>query len=518
MAGLPLPLFAIAWAVLIIALLVCGVWVFFAIRRSFTPVLIFDLTYLLMLEVLCLSAMAAPANAAETAFYLITLVTFLLNSALTFVIFYEWGDRPARMNQYVWWLKIALSITGVYTILPLALYYLKLYYLPLHPDGVEKDRNHNPDGVAGGGFPGLISVQDPPEMMALPAELTDRYRNWRFLGWGGFGRVFSATKKDGTKVAIKLPRVPDTATGKSFITELQNWTDMDHENIVRVFDFNILPVPFFEMELCDGSLAQLKPPVDTVTAAELLYAVCGGLAYSHARGVVHRDLKPSNILLRDGVPKISDWGLSLVLSDIPVTTSLVAFSPQYAAPEQVAGGAKDERTDIWQAGVILYELITGSLPFTGETLLETMNAIVARDPKLPSHHIREAADLDGVVLRCLSRDPTGRYQHAEELQGALAGFLEREYTARLASAIAEKSETGAARYCSALLLMSLEKGDLTTAYRYSSELLNYADWRRRGAVQDLTHRILSAMDNCGEMREAVLRARELTREFREAAS
>jgi len=518
MAGLPLPLFAIVWAVLIIALLVCGVWVFFAIRRSFTPVLIFDLVYLLMLEVLCLSAMAAPANAAESAFYLITFVTFLLNSALTFVIFYEWGDRPARMNQYVWWLKIALSITGIYTILPLAFYYLKLGYLPRHPDSAEKDRQQYPDAVAGGGLSGLISVHGPPEMMTLPAELTARYRDWRFLGWGGFARVFSATKKDGTKVAIKLPRVPDTATGKSFIAELQNWTDMDHENIVQVFDFNILPVPFFEMELCDGSLAQLERPVDTVTAAELLYAICSGLAYSHARGVVHRDLKPSNILLRDGVPKISDWGLSLVLSDIPVTTSLAAFSPQYAAPEQVAGGTKDERTDIWQAGVILYELITGSLPFAGETLLETMNAIVARDPTPPSHHVREVADLDGIILRCLSRDPAGRYQHAAELRSALAGYLEREYNARLAAAIAGKSQPKAARYCSAILLMSLEKGDLTAAYRYSSELLDYADWRRRSAVQDLKHRILDAMDNDGEIREVILRSRDLAREFREAAA
>ncbi|OPY36431.1 MAG: serine/threonine-protein kinase [Methanoregula sp. PtaU1.Bin051] len=517
MAVLTLSVFTITWAVLIIAIVVCGVWVFLAIRRSFTPVLIFDLTYLFMLEALCLSTLASPANAAETAFYLITLVTFLLNSALTFVILYEWGDRPTRMNQYVWWLKIALSITGVYTVIPLALYYLKLYYLP--PRTGRK-------GTAGqviseadeDEIPGLVSLKDVPEAVAIPPAMAERYRDRQLIGWGGFARVFSATKADGTKVAVKLPLLHDEAVGKMFISELTNWTEMECENIVKVIDFNILPVPFIEMELCDSSLAALKKPLDPAVAAWLMHGVASGLVYSHGRKVIHQDLKPSNILLCNGVPKISDWGLSRVVLESPVASPQAAFTPQYAAPEQVLRTVKDGRTDIWQAGAIFYELVTAQLPFAGENINEILSGIIGREPVPPSSLAPPAKGLDGIILQCLAKNPDGRFSDAAAFRAAIAEYLQREHTARLAAAIAGRDTAGAARSCSSLLLLSLYQEDFTSGYRYASELVNYAGWRRRGAVHELMRRIGDAIAGEGDAAEILARARDIAREIGEAGA
>jgi len=104
------------------------------------------------------------------------------------------------------------------------------------------------------------------------------------------------------------------------------------------------------MELCDQSLANLPKPMDVDKAAWIIFNIAEGLKYAHSKGIIHRDLKPQNILLKDGIPKISDWGLSKVLAESSSATATKAFTPLYAAPEQIKGEDKDERTDIWQLG------------------------------------------------------------------------------------------------------------------------------------------------------------------------
>jgi len=488
-----LPVIALVWSILSICILVvCGIWVFFSIRRSFTPVLVFDLVYLLMLEGLAVQAMLDPAGAALVPFYLITLVTFLVNTALTLVILYEWRDAPKRMNEHVWWLKIALAITGVYTIIPLGLYYLKLVYLPRHP--LRKPRaDDGPPEEGTVGISAVLAGRNLPPALAPPPELLDRYRSWEFLGQGGFARVFRVTKKDGAEVALKVPVEYDTRTGLTFSAEIQNWTRLSHENIVRVLEFNVLPVPFFEMELCGSSLARTKKPMDPVAATEVICDLCEGLKYCHARGIVHRDLKPSNILSCGGVYKISDWGLSKVLCESMAASSQVSFTPQYAAPEQILGGARDSRTDIWQAGVILFELLTGTLPFSGGNLVEVMAAITTRDPPAPGSLVPAAQPLDTVVLRCLERDPAGRYATVADLGAAAAAFLRDAYAQRLAAAIAARDLPAAELSCSRLLFLCLRGGDLPGAYRNASELMTYASRRRKGTIRSIADRIQEAM-------------------------
>ena len=157
----------------------------------------------------------------------------------------------------------------------------------------------------------------------IPPELSGLYTNFQLLNKGGFARVFKAKRRgDGEFVAVKIPISLDASTGRSFIAEMQNWTKLHHPNIVKVYDFNIMPLPYIEMELCDSSLADMQKPIDIEKAAQILFNICEGLKYTHSRSLVHRDLKPQNILLKNGVPKISDWGLSRILSE-STTLSLI---------------------------------------------------------------------------------------------------------------------------------------------------------------------------------------------------
>ena len=334
-------------------------------------------------------------------------------------------------------------------------------------------------------FPFTPKPQTPKQ---LPQELSDRYTESAFIGKGGFARVFKAKRKDGKLVAVKIPISLDASTGKSFIAEMQNWTKLDHSNIVRVFDYNIMPMPYFEMELCDGSLAELKKPIDPEETAWILFNVCEGLKYTHKRLIVHRDLKPQNILVKNGIPKISDWGLSKVISDSTSTTAM-SFTPYYAAPEQMNNRPKDERTDIWQLGVILYELSTGELPFKGESVIEIAVAISTKDPMRPSGINPAAGLVEPIIIKCLEKDPNKRYPSVLELQKALALVLRKNYTDQLAMSVSAHDFNKSAFYCGDLVMVNLLTGDITTAYKYVTDLATYAKDEVKDEVQELADQI-----------------------------
>ncbi|NMB78833.1 MAG: protein kinase, partial [Methanomicrobiales archaeon] len=204
----------------------------------------------------------------------------------------------------------------------------------------------------------------------FPRELENKYTDITFVGRGGIAWVFSALRKtDGTKVAVKIPISFDEVTGKCFLNEIAAWETLRHDNIVEVTAVNILPVPYVEMEFVPGSLEALDKPLPVWKAVHLITGVVDGLRYAHEHGFIHRDIKPHNILLTDDmVPKITDWGMSKVLAADVKKSSVAGFSLSYAAPEQVSPsefGRTGERTDIYQLGVVFYELVTGSIPFGG---------------------------------------------------------------------------------------------------------------------------------------------------------
>jgi eukaryotic-like serine/threonine-protein kinase len=265
----------------------------------------------------------------------------------------------------------------------------------------------------------------------FPRELENKYSEIMFVGRGGIAWVFSAIRKtDRIKVAVKIPISFDEVTGKCFLNEIAAWETLRHPNIVEVTAVNILPVPYVEMEFVPGSLEALEKPLPVWKAVHLITGVVDGLRYAHEHGFIHRDIKPHNILLtEDVVPKITDWGMSKVLAAEVKKSSVAGFSLSYAAPEQVSPsefGRTDERTDIYQLGVVFYELVTGSIPFGGESIVEVGNAILRDNPTPPSEYNPDAEAVEKIILKCLEKHPTQRYQSAAELLDALHGYLDED--------------------------------------------------------------------------------------------
>ncbi|EHQ34241.1 serine/threonine-protein kinase [Methanoplanus limicola] len=273
----------------------------------------------------------------------------------------------------------------------------------------------------------LIKDQNT-KLSSFPDILKERYMQDEFVGRGGMAKVFKVKRrKDGRTVALKIPIYLDEKTGINLFREMNIWKDLDHKNIIHVFDLNILPVPFVEIEYFKDSLAGMKKPADEKESAAIISGIAEGLSYAHKRGIVHRDIKPQNILLtRDNIPKIADWGLGKHILE-NTETGTMAFSLHYAAPEQVLPkkfGRCDRRTDIFQLSALYYELITGHLPFSGDGIGEFTAAIIAEVPKPPSYYNPELKKYDAFILKGLEKYPDNRYSSAEEFISSLKVIAE----------------------------------------------------------------------------------------------
>ena len=247
----------------------------------------------------------------------------------------------------------------------------------------------------------------------FPEPLAPKYRNIEYLGQGGIGRVYRAERiDDGRVVAVKTPIVPDEQTGTHFMREIRFWERLHHPNILAIHAANILPVPYVEMEYAPRSLADCPLPLSPEAAVCVIRGIAAGLSFAHDAGVIHRDIKPENILcLEDGTPKITDWGLGTV-TDGDHRTRVGGFSPGYAAPEQLRPsvyGTEDERTDLYQLGVLFFELLTGTTPFAGAGTGEMTLAILGEPALLPSLSGATTDVYDAVILRCLAKEKEGRF-------------------------------------------------------------------------------------------------------------
>lgn len=333
----------------------------------------------------------------------------------------------------------------------------------------------------------------PSTTSTFPIELNKLYSNPSFIGKGGFARVFRAKRKDGKLVAVKIPLTLDEATGRSFLREITSWNKLVHNNIVSLYDANILPIPYLELEYVDGgSIGDMKKPLEIVQACKIIFDIAEGLKYAHNQGILHRDLKPNNIMLTgELVPKITDWGLSKIMAESK-STSIMAFTPVYAAPEQVSPkkfGKTDVRTDIYQAGTVFYELVTGKPPFGGESLIEISNSIVKDIPELPSSINPEAKPVDTIIIRCIQKDPSKRYQSAEELQKALAQYLKQECK-RSFKESSEKNEITRSRFfCADLVMFSAKLKDYTEVMKYLMILMDYAKEKEKTEIENLKNEL-----------------------------
>ncbi|WP_353797123.1 [protein ADP-ribosylglutamate] hydrolase [Thermococcus sp.] len=290
----------------------------------------------------------------------------------------------------------------------------------------------------------------------FPVELLERYEPLEFLGEGGFAKVFKVRRKeDGRIVAIKIPRV-DEKTSSLFLKEIAAWYHLNHPNIVRLYKTDILPIPYLEMEYVEGvnvnrkvvrDLDAYPKPLDEKTALRIIYGIAKGLEHAHSKGICHLDLKPLNVLLKgDLTPKITDWGLAKISTRSSLSTNS-GYSPLYAAPEQLdekSYGISDHRTDLYQLGVIFYELLTGRLSYRGNSTVAVISKILAKEIKpLPPSKINPAlVKYDGVLEKLLAKNKENRFQSVKEFLNAL-NSLEKLHAEReeLKNSLRETKET-----------------------------------------------------------------------------
>jgi eukaryotic-like serine/threonine-protein kinase len=271
------------------------------------------------------------------------------------------------------------------------------------------------------------------------------YRLLRPIGHGGMGEVHLAERGDGAfeqRVALKLLPHPTPGLIQRFRQERQILARLEHANIARLLDGGLGEnnIPYFAMEYVDGEPVTMyaqSQALDIPAILNLFLQICDAVQYAHRNLVVHRDLKPSNILVTgDGTPKLLDFGIAKVLqttgpSDATQTASRV-YTPDYAAPEQIRGEPVTTATDVYALGVVLYELLAGTKPYTLSRNTTLENAILQIDPSAPSVAAKNAlrrkplrGDLDRIVLTALAKEPERRYSSVElfavDVRNYLAG-------------------------------------------------------------------------------------------------
>ncbi len=281
-------------------------------------------------------------------------------------------------------------------------------------------------------------------MTEEPRRLGGRYQVGDLLGRGGMAEVRRATDtRLGREVAVKQLRV-DLATDDTFQArfekEAKAAAGLNHHNIVAVYDtgretdpVSGVSVPYIVMELVTGQtlrdILRAGRKIVPEKALEILQGVLDALSYSHKAGIVHRDIKPANVMLtRNGEVKVMDFGIARAVSDTSSTmtqTAAVIGTAQYLSPEQARGEVVDSRSDIYSAGCLLYEMLTGRPPFSGDSPVSVAYQHVRETPVPPSQvDSLVTPAMDAIVMKSLAKDPADRYQTATEMRADIAFALQ----------------------------------------------------------------------------------------------
>lgn len=284
-----------------------------------------------------------------------------------------------------------------------------------------------------------------------PGERFGHYDIVAPLGAGGMGVVYRARDtKLGREVALKMltkVSAADPVRLQRFEQEAQAASALNHPNLLVVYDAGQQDgTPFLVSELLEGQTLRERidhGPLPPRKAIELAVQIASGLSAVHEKGIVHRDLKPENVFVtRDGRVKILDFGVARAIEDVPRATGTLPLTQSgavmgtagYMSPEQVRGRPADARSDLFSLGAVLYEMLTGSMAFPGETPVERGYAILNADPPgFEEAGVSVPPALDRVVRRCLEKEPEQRFQHARDLAFALEAITDGSGSGRTAA-------------------------------------------------------------------------------------
>jgi serine/threonine protein kinase/tetratricopeptide (TPR) repeat protein len=284
------------------------------------------------------------------------------------------------------------------------------------------------------------TIQAPLRELTTGSTFAGRYQIIEELGKGGMGRVYKVyDTKIKEKVALKLikPEIAsDRETVERFANEIKLARRIRQKNICGMYDLGEAEgAHFITMEFVAGedlkSMIRMSGELSPATAIHLASEICQGLVEAHRLGVIHRDLKPQNIMIdREGNPRIMDFGIARSLRGRGITgPGVMIGTPEYMSPEQVEGKEADARSDIYSLGIMLYEMLTGRVPFEGDTPFAValkQESELPRDPRELNARIPE--DLSGLILKCLEKEKERRYSGASEVLDELSR-IEKEFPA-----------------------------------------------------------------------------------------
>jgi eukaryotic-like serine/threonine-protein kinase len=272
--------------------------------------------------------------------------------------------------------------------------------------------------------------------MALTDTMIDqvfdgRYRVVRKLGTGGMANVYLAEDQElGRRVAIKIldeRHAQDEQFVERFRREAKNAAGLSHPNIVSIYDRGESNGAYYiAMEYLEGrtlkELLLARGPTPIRVAVDYTRQILAALAFAHRNGIVHRDIKPHNVIVApDGRLKVTDFGIARSGASQMTEAGSIIGTAQYLSPEQARGAPVSPSSDLYSVGIVLYEMLTGSVPFTGDTPLEIAMKHLSTVPDLPSHVRPEVPhELDSIVLRALAKRPDERYTQAEQMDDDLA--------------------------------------------------------------------------------------------------
>ena len=257
-----------------------------------------------------------------------------------------------------------------------------------------------------------------------------RYRIVRKLGSGGMADVYMAEDQQlGRRVALKVLHrrfAEDEQFVERFRREASSAAGLSHPNVVAIFDRGEWDGTYYiSMELVEGrtlkEIVREKGPAPPEAAVDLTLQILRAARYAHKHGVVHRDIKPHNVLIdQDGRVRVTDFGIARAgTSDITETGSVMGTA-QYLSPEQAQGRSVDERADLYAIGIVLYELLTGQVPFDADSPVTVALKQVSEMPVPPAELVPAIPPaIDAVVLHALEKDPDRRWQNADEFIAAL---------------------------------------------------------------------------------------------------